>query len=396
MSTYLEEYTVEVEPTLSTRTALRRWRYAPTLWLVGWLAVAGGFLLQNWTRNLATPAAAREVASVGATEKKFESREIKDIRTGMRVIADNPDLNGQDAGPSDINPQTWRNIHLRMKKPNGGELLITLLRPLEWLKERRGAVGRDVELNLEELGIAAPATILAINPCPRIESGDGRVVTGTFQHSAANVIDLYVSGEEQPIGTTANHPFWSETRREFVPAGGLELGEELRTANGKQSIVTKKVHRSDSTPVFILEVDAEHTYLVTSNGLTVHNGNEAYVTFAHGTSRTYTSSIKAGLSETAGRANSKGGSYSKPGAFHVHEIGPPEAPGSGIQLAYEWALRHDPNGRVAVMIGRIPRSTYDRLRSEGKLVVENVGVGLDQTVFKPDSYKDFNTEVEWL
>ena len=57
---------------------------------------------------------------------------------------------------------------------------------------------------------------------------DGHIVTGTFRHHNAKVVDLYVEGEESPIGTTVNHRFWSEDRWEFVRADSLREGERLR------------------------------------------------------------------------------------------------------------------------------------------------------------------------
>ena len=173
-----------------------------------------------------------------------------------------------------------------MQKPDGSDLTITLLRSVEWLIERTpgwslteleasgkiaGKGHPEVILDLAEIGAAGPATILSVDPCPTIEPGPGRVVTGTFQHSSADVIDLYVSGEPKPIGTTRNHPFWSETRKEFVKAGSLIANEELRTVSGKQVFVLNNSVRAESQSVYNIEVDIEHVYYVGLNGLLVHN-----------------------------------------------------------------------------------------------------------------------------
>ena len=158
-----------------------------------------------------------------------------------------------------------------MQKPDGGKLLITLLRPLDWLADHQAEPGRMIRLRFPELGIDGPAQVLAIEACPTIEFGSGRLVTGTFQHSAPNVIDLHVSCEDKPIGTTANHPFWSESRQDFVQAGSLQQGEHLRTATGTPAFVTKVVRRDGPTSVFNLEVDAEHSYCVGVDGICVHN-----------------------------------------------------------------------------------------------------------------------------
>lgn len=106
---------------------------------------------------------------------------------------------------------------------------------------------------------------------PQILPGAGRVITGTFRHTAGNVLDLRIEGPEESIGTTANHPFWSEDRRTFVPAGELLAGELLRAADDSLLRVASIHHRMRSAPVYNLEVDAEHVYYVSKQGVLVHN-----------------------------------------------------------------------------------------------------------------------------
>jgi len=96
-------------------------------------------------------------------------------------------------------------------------------------------------------------------------------VNGRFIHRAANVVDLLISGEEEPIGTTDNHPFWSEDRQEYVPAGELRVGENLRTVNGSQTYVQSIRPRGPPEDVYNLEVEGAHTYPVGTTGVLVHN-----------------------------------------------------------------------------------------------------------------------------
>lgn len=124
------------------------------------------------------------------------------------------------------------------------------------------------------MGAQGPATIIAIEPCPRIEPAapGKRLVTGTFRHAAANVIDLTIEGESQPIGVTDTHPFWSEDRQNFIPAGQLHAGEHLRRADGTLTQVTRITpRRGPPVSVFNLEIDAEHVYHVGTSGVLVHN-----------------------------------------------------------------------------------------------------------------------------
>ncbi|MDB5390617.1 MAG: hypothetical protein JWM11_6263 [Planctomycetaceae bacterium] len=269
-----------------------RWRPTTIAWLLMCLILCGFCFLQARPTSWATPTIAKESTHSQPVIRKFESNAIQDITTGMRVIAENPELKGQFLPDTNIDPETWRNVKFRMNKPDGGDLLITLLRSLDWLKEHKAQAGGEIRLTFPELGIDGQASVIAIESCPPIEAGHGRVVTGTFRHSAANVIDLYVSSEDKPIGTTSNHPFWSETRQKFVKAGTLQNGEQLRNANGITALVTRIIARTKHASVYNLEINAEHAYAVASNGLIVHNSGDDYANIAP---RTATEAAEHGL-----------------------------------------------------------------------------------------------------
>jgi hypothetical protein len=211
-------------------------------------------------------------AVVNQSASRLRITPIPEMRTGMRVIGDNPELAAEDIDPLQIeDPSQWRNVRLEMIKENGSLLKITLLRPLEWLDENEAMVGSLIELDLEELGAAGPAEVLAIEPCPEIERGNRPLVTGTFEHLAANVVDLQVESEAEPIGTTDNHPFWSEDRQQFVAAGELKIGEVLRLADGQTTRVTSIVPRAGPKTVYNLEISGQHVYHVGGSGVLVHN-----------------------------------------------------------------------------------------------------------------------------
>lgn len=125
------------------------------------------------------------------------------------------------------------------------------------------------------MGLDSPAEVVAIDPCPEIEPDDGtgrNVVTGTMAHPAANILHLDITGLDEPLGVTATHPIWSETRHDFIHAGQLEIGEQFRTLTGESATLTAiHPHRGPPETVFNLEVDAQHVYLVADGGLLVHN-----------------------------------------------------------------------------------------------------------------------------
>ena len=55
------------------------------------------------------------------------TRPIAQIRLGDRVAGSNPDRSQVDGSSSDIDPATWRAIHLTMTKPSGNQLDFSLL-----------------------------------------------------------------------------------------------------------------------------------------------------------------------------------------------------------------------------------------------------------------------------
>jgi len=131
-----------------------------------------------------------------------------------------------------------------------------------------------IDLDLPELGAQGLAKVTAIAPCPpldAVESGR-RLVTGTFRHEAANVIEVQVGSESQPFGCTDNHPFWSVDREQFVEAGQLRIGENLQSADGTLVQVTRITpRRGPPVDVFNFEVDVDHVYHVGTTGVLVHN-----------------------------------------------------------------------------------------------------------------------------
>lgn len=273
-------------------------------WLWACLLLAGGFL---WN-GLPAPSPSSQPLIAASSSRpapvvaKYLTKPIREICVGDRVLAHNPEVSDSErADAIEPDPETWRHIRLSMQKPDGSDLQIEMLRPAEWLADHaisqidletpgwfvreqllldssrweEGLVGRTIELDLPELGAAGPAKVLSVQPCPVIEStsDDGRqVVTATFQHSSARVLDLYIDGEPKPIGVTANHPFWSEERQAFVPAGELTEGEKLRRADETITQITRITpRRGPPVAVYNFEVNSEHVYFVGQDGALVHN-----------------------------------------------------------------------------------------------------------------------------
>ena len=226
----------------------------------------------------------RQVMPSAATTPKYHTSNIEDLRVGDWVLSGNPEVTDHERETfEEIDPGSWRKLELRMEKRDGGRLDLVLLRPVEWVNSVRAKAGGNVHLDLPELGAEGNARIVSIGPSPDIVPAPStacQLVTGTFAHSSGEILDIRVEGLEKPIGVTANHPFYSEDAKTFVPAGKLSPGELLRQANGRSSRVIQITKRTTPEPVFNLEVNGEHTYHISKTALLVHN-NSAEEPFKH-------------------------------------------------------------------------------------------------------------------
>jgi hypothetical protein len=118
------------------------------------------------------------------------------------------------------------------------------------------------------------ADVLAIESCPCISSGVGRVVTGTFTHVRGGILRIRLAGLAEPLGVTSNHSIYSSDRLDFVPAGELRVGETLRNLDGDVRIESIEQLGSEER-VYNLEIHGEHVFRVASCGVLVHNSSGA-------------------------------------------------------------------------------------------------------------------------
>ena len=132
-------------------------------------------------------------------------------------------------------------------------------------------VGSTIFVDLPEHGISADFTVSAILPCPTPNPSDGYLVTTKFIHENAEILDLRIEGSADVIGTTSSHPFWSEDRQQFVAAGALRVGENLRLADDTTRRLESLTLRENRETVYNIEVDGEHDFYVGEDGVLVHN-----------------------------------------------------------------------------------------------------------------------------
>ncbi len=203
---------------------------------------------------------------------------IDQLQDGERVVTSVGETPGQN-GPSAstfsstaVDPATWRQVTLTMSDPNnaGDTYQMQLLEPLTWIEQNDAAAGSWVELDLPELQISGEAQVQTIDPCPAIESGPGQVILGTFEHVSNDVVDVDLVGQSSPLQVTSGHLLWSLTRDGWVEAGGLEAGEQLACADGPVTAASVAAG-SESMPVYNLDVENDHRYLVGRDRVLAHN-----------------------------------------------------------------------------------------------------------------------------
>lgn len=155
---------------------------------------------------------------------------------------------------------------------DGSECHIGLLRSLDWIEKHGAHVGGAIFLDLPEIGVEGEADVLAIGPCPPLEEGEDRLVTGTFRHTLTEVYALKLASESRSIGVTAMHLFWSVDRNDWVSAIDLDVGETLKTLTGT-TVVESMSKRPQPDDVYNIEVEGDHVYRVGESGVLVHNAS---------------------------------------------------------------------------------------------------------------------------
>ncbi len=149
---------------------------------------------------------------------------------------------------------------------------IELIRSLDWIDDYGARAGGRIWLDMQDMGLYGEADVLAIRPIAAFEPGDGRLVTGVFRHTQAEVYDLQLASESSPIGVTGSHPFWSVDRNAWVAAIDLEIGERLKTIDGTTT-VESRTRRDDPETVYNIEVEGDHVYRVGESAVLVHNNS---------------------------------------------------------------------------------------------------------------------------
>ncbi|MCO8275601.1 polymorphic toxin-type HINT domain-containing protein [Actinoplanes sp. TRM 88003] len=119
-------------------------------------------------------------------------------------------------------------------------------------------------------------TVRATDPSTG-ETSDQQVTHTIRTDDDKEFVDVTVASDDtsSTITTTEHHPFWSETRKQWVDAGDLREGELLRTAAGTYVQVSAVRSYQHKAITYDLTVDELHTYFVLAGDqpVLVHNVN---------------------------------------------------------------------------------------------------------------------------
>ena len=194
-----------------------------------------------------------------------ERHPIERVGIGRRVAT--PEQSADRPGRR-VDPAAQRVVRLHVVK-DGQQLRLAFLRPAALVGHL--SAGDTVHLDIFELQVKGPARVVGVDPCPPLEEGAGRLVTGTAVSDSVDVLRLKLAGLADPLEVTGNHPVFSEDHQDFVSAKVLRPGRRLRTADGAGTTVEAVERLVGRFDVHNLEVDGAHQYFVTGLDVLVHN-----------------------------------------------------------------------------------------------------------------------------
>ncbi|MDR2439866.1 MAG: HINT domain-containing protein, partial [Planctomycetaceae bacterium] len=116
--------------------------------------------------------------------------------------------------------------------------------------------------------------ILAIERCPEIRAGPGRVVLTTVNHLSRGVCDLTYknsTGQNETIRPTSSHRFYSLDRKDWIHIGDANSGEKLQGFNNDIITVISCQPLDKTKRVYNMTVEDDHVYHVGKLNLLAHN-----------------------------------------------------------------------------------------------------------------------------
>jgi hypothetical protein len=155
--------------------------------------------------------------------------------------------------------------------------VVTLVPP-EWITLHDAQLGAmvPIPLDVQEMGLDENllAKILAIERCPEIRAGPGRVVLTTVNHLSRGVCNLtYINsaGQSETIRPTLSHRFYSLDRKDWIHIGDANTGEKLQGFGNDIITVVSCQPLGKTERVYNMTVEDEHVYHVGYLNLLAHN-----------------------------------------------------------------------------------------------------------------------------
>jgi filamentous hemagglutinin len=154
---------------------------------------------------------------------------------------------------------------------------IETIQPPEWVVTHQAKVGSTVCPPLDLLEMGLPKTmrvkVVAVEPCPRIAPGPGRVVLTTINHLHRYVCELTVedeNGRRETVHPTALHRFYRKIDNRWLHLNELKCFDVIHARTGSLKIVEIKQMRGVYR-VFNMTVEGERLYQVSALGIFAHN-----------------------------------------------------------------------------------------------------------------------------
>ncbi len=258
-------------------------------WLFGCIGLAAVFAWQGpETQESTTSGTAaqqqtdavdvRQARHLPPSKPRFAN--IEEIRVGQRVWADNPDVDSPEE--TAVDPSTWKLVRMCAETvwedSTVDDINVETIVPPEWIELFDTRVGASVPipLDLQEMGLPEDllAKVLAIERCPPIEDGRGRVVLTTVNHLNRDVYELTVEDERSQAVTTRPtgfHKFYRKDDQAWVSTKDLRAGDRLRDSRERPVRVVSARRLPGTHRVYNMTVEGEHVYHVTGLGLLTHN-----------------------------------------------------------------------------------------------------------------------------
>jgi hypothetical protein len=230
------------------------------------------------SRIPATIASTQNVSTVQKVKPKYKHTRIADIKVGERVVTSTDD----SPMPTAVDSETWKKVTLYAEETwYDGTVdsinVVTIVSP-EWIALHDAKVGSfvPIPLDLQEMGLDenSLARVQAIERCPEIRAGPGRVVLTTVNHLSRGICSLTYTtqdGKNETIRPTITHRFYSLDRNDWVHIGDARFGEKLQGLGDNVITVISCQLLGTTERVYNMTVEDEHVYHVGYLNLLAHN-----------------------------------------------------------------------------------------------------------------------------